>query len=225
MIDINQNMTESIKINISRQQSRDNLEQSWLPYYRLLKLISQLTHIPSDLLNNYVRTTFFLVLLGLIFPLHLLITLLTYIFSYIRTFIQHKQSIPVVNSDFKRILISGGRMTAALHLCRAFSRVGHQIILIDESKNWLTGHRWSNSVERFYVHPSPIDQSDAYITTLANIVRKEKIEIFIPLIPSYNHQIDAQVENENCFYFDQFHFYFHRLNLHWLYMVVQYFMI
>jgi hypothetical protein len=183
-----------MEISISRQQSRDNLEQSWLPYRRLLKFISQLTHLPSDLLNNYARTIFFLILLGLIFPLHLLITLLTCISSNFRTFIQHKKSILIANAHSKRILISGGRMTAALHLCRSFSHAGHQIILIDESKNWLTGHRWSNSVERFYVHPSPIYQSDAYITTLANIVRKEKIDIFIPLIPSYNPQIDAQVE-------------------------------
>ena len=163
--------------------SRENFEQSWLPYRRLLKFISQLIHIPSDLLNNYARTIFYLVLLGFIFPFHLLITLLTYIFSYFRNYI------PVKNSDSKRILISGGRMTSALHLCRAFSRAGHQIILIDESKNWLTGHRWSNSVERFYVH-----QSDDYITTLANIVRKEKINVFIPLIPSYNSEIDEQVD-------------------------------
>jgi hypothetical protein len=94
-------------------------------------------------------------------------------------------------------MISGGRMTKALQLCRSFYHAGHQIILVDESINWLTGHRWSNSVERFYVHPSPIKESDAYINTLANIVRKEKIHLFIPVIPFHNTQIDAQVDIAN----------------------------
>jgi hypothetical protein len=177
-----------------RQQSRDNLEQAWSSYRYLLKFISQLTHIPSDILNAYVRTVFFLILLGLILPLNFLITLLTYILAKLINIIQHKQSIPISNPNSKRILISGGSMTAALQLCRSFYRAGHQIILIDQSINWLTGHRWSNSVERFYVHPCPIQQPDAYINTLANIVRKEKINLFIPIIPSYNPQIDIQVK-------------------------------
>lgn len=172
-----------MNISKNRQQSRDNLEQSWPPYRRLLKNISQLIHIPSDILNSYARTIFFLILLGLIFPLNFLITLLTYIISKFRNFFQSKQMISNPNS--KRILISGGSMTTALQLSRSFYQAGHEIILIDQSINWLTGHRWSNSVERFYVHPS-----DNYINTLANIVRKEKINIFIPLIPS---QINTEV--------------------------------
>jgi len=177
-------------ISKSRQQSRDNLEQSWSFYRYLLKFISQLTNIPSDILNTYIRTIFFLILFGLIYPFNLLITLLTYILSKLLNILQHKQSIIISNQNSKRILISGGSMTAALQLSRSFYHAGHQIILIDESNNWLTGHRWSNSVERFYVHPSPSEQFDAYINTLANIVRKEKINIFIH---SYNTQINAQV--------------------------------
>lgn len=168
-------------MNISK--SRENLEQSWSPYRYLLKSISQITHIPSYVLNSYIRTIFCLILLGLIFPLNFVITLLTYIILKFRNIFQSK---PIIkNENSKRILISGGSMTIALELSRAFHQVGHEIILIDESINWLTGHRWSNSVERFYVY-----SSDNYINTVANIVRKEKINIFIPLIPS---QINAQV--------------------------------
>ena len=47
--------------------------------------------------------------------------------------------------------------------------------------------------ERFYVHPSSIKEPNAYINTLANIVRKEKINIFIPIIPFHNTQIEEQV--------------------------------
>lgn len=194
LIDIDQlheNILQSLEISLSRQKSLDNLEQSWSPYRRLLKYLSQSTHLPSDRLNNYARTFFFLLLLGLIFPLHLLITLLTYIFSYSFNLISRNKTTPIINPHSKRILISGGRTTAALQLCRAFARAGHQIILIDEFRNWLTGHRWSNSVERFYVHPSPTHQPDEYLHTLTNIVRKEKIDLFIPMISPL--RIDSKV--------------------------------
>ena len=188
---MHQNILQSLEISISRQKSFNNLEQSWPPYRRLLKFLSQSTYISSDRLNNYARTIFFLILLGLIFPLHLLITLLTYIFSYSFNLISSKKFTSVVNPHLKRILISGGRTTAALQLSRSLARAGHQIILIDEFSNWLTGHRWSNSVERFYVHPSSTDQPDEYLQTLTNIVRKEKIDLFIPVISSW--QIDSKV--------------------------------
>ncbi|CAF3629973.1 unnamed protein product [Adineta steineri] len=193
--DIDQFHQNIIKVTTLRQQSQENFEQSWLPYRKTIKFISQLTHIPSYILNNYARTIFFLFLLGIMFPLNLLITLFTLILSYFTNLIPHKQIKPMSNSNSKRILISGGRMTKALHLCRSFHKAGHQIILVDESINWLTGHRWSNSVERFYVYPSPNEESNAYINTLANIVRKEKINIFIPVIPTYNSQIDAQLKS------------------------------
>ena len=210
-------------MSISRKKSHENLEQSWSPYRRLLKLLSQSTHIPSYLLNNYARTLFFLILLNLIFPFHLLITLLTYIISYLLNLIfSKKKSLSIVNPHSKRILISGGRTTAALHLSRAFARVGHQIVLIDEEQNWLTGHRWSNSVERFYVHPSPMHESDHYRHTLANIVRKEKIDLFIPVTSSL--RVDSQVEKKNSkIAFECISSFSDRSNPLWQNMVVRYF--
>ncbi len=131
---------------------------------------------------------------------------MTCIISKVLNILQHNKTIPISNPNSKRILISDGRTTAALQLCRSFSRAGHQIILIDESINWLTGHRWSNSVERFYVHPSPIHQPDDYINTVANIVRKEKINVFIPVMSSVNPKIDIQVEIKDFYSINFFFF-------------------
>jgi hypothetical protein len=193
MIKLSPEAIESFDSNKHRQRSRANLEQSWPLYRDLLTFISQLIHIPSDTLNNYVRTIGFLVLLGLIFPLNLLITLFTIIFSNLINLIQQKQSIQKSNPNSKRILISGGMMTKALQLCRGFHQAGHHVILIDEAINWLTGHRWSNSVERFYVVPSPEKEPEAYINSLGNIVQKEKIDMFVPVTGPYHAHIDAQV--------------------------------
>jgi hypothetical protein len=193
MIKLSPEAIESFDSRKHRQRSRANLEQS-LPLYRnLLKFISQLTYISSDTLNNYVRTISFLILLGLIFPLNLLITLFTIIFSKLINLIKQNQSISKLNPNSKRILISGGMMTKALQLCRAFHQAGHHIILVDEAINWLTGHRWSNSVERFYIVPSPEKEPEAYIKSLENIVQKEKINMFVPVSSPYHAHIDAQV--------------------------------
>ena len=177
----------------NKLQSQDNLVQAWLPYRRLLKCISRFTHVPSYLLNNYARTILFLILLGLMFPLNLFITLFTLLLSYLTNLVQRKQTTTLVNPNARRILISGGSTTRALQLCRSLRRAGHQIILVDESVHWLTGHRWSTSVERFYVHPSPTEESDAYLNILTNIVRKEKINLFIPMTSSVNSDINTQV--------------------------------
>lgn len=202
IVQFHENIIQSMDISQLRQQSRDNLEQSWSTYRQLLKSISQLTHIPSDILNNYIRTIAFLSLITLLFPLNVLITLVTYLFSSLLKFFKAKKSILTSNQNPKRILISPGRLTSALHLSRALSQAGHQIVLIDESINWLIGHRWSNSVETFYVLPSSFDQPDDYLTILTNIVRKEKIDLFIPVDHTYNSKLDEQIKSSlakyNC---------------------------
>jgi hypothetical protein len=84
-------------------------------------------------------------------------------------------------------------MTKALQVCRIFHQAGHRVILVDEAMNWLTGHRWSNAVERFYIVPSPEKQPEDYIKALADIVQKEKIDMFVPVTGPYHAHIDAQV--------------------------------
>src|SRR5687768_6847880 len=60
-----------------------------------------------------------------------------------------------VAADPKTILISGGKMTKALALARAFHRAGHRVILVEARKYRLTGHRFSRAVDRFYIVPEP----------------------------------------------------------------------
>jgi hypothetical protein len=199
MINLSAEAIESFDAAKHRQQSRTNLEQAWPLYRNSLKFISQLTYIPSDTLNNYIRTISFLILLGLIFPFNLFITLFTIIFSKLINLIKQNQSIPKSNPNSKRILISGGMMTKALQLCRAFNQAGHHIILVDEAINWLTGHQWSNSVERFYIVPSPEKEPEAYIQSLADIVQKEKIDMFVPVTGPYHAHIDAQVKQKSFY--------------------------
>ena len=77
------------------------------------------------------------------------------------------------------ILISGGKMTKAMQLARYFSRSGHRVVLCEMEKYWHTGHRFSNCVDQFYTVPKPDDVD--YADALLNIVRREKVDIYVPV--------------------------------------------
>ena len=193
MTKVNKELVESFDQKKHRKKSIENLEQSWPLYRDTLKFLSKLTFIPADKLNNYLRTIFFLILLGLLFPFNLLITLLTLLFSNIIPCEDYRRLLPKRNPNAKRILVSGGMMTKALQICRFFHQAGHRVILIDDPINWLTGHRWSNAVERFYTVPPPDAEPEEYIKTLKNIVQKEKIDMFVPVTGPYHSHVDSQV--------------------------------
>ena len=77
------------------------------------------------------------------------------------------------------ILISGGKMTKAMQLARYFNRSGHRVVLCEMEKYWHTGHRFSNCVDQFYTVPKPDDAG--YADALLNIVRRENVDIYVPV--------------------------------------------
>ncbi len=70
-------------------------------------------------------------------------------------------------------------MTKALQLARSIHAAGHRTILVDTRKYWLTGHRFSRAVDRFYTIPEPRDPG--YAEALLEIVRSEGVEIYVPV--------------------------------------------
>jgi predicted ATP-grasp superfamily ATP-dependent carboligase len=79
----------------------------------------------------------------------------------------------------RTVLISGGKMTKALHLARTFHRAGHRVVLVESAKYRLTGHRFSRCVDRFHTIPSPHDP--AYADALLQIVRREGVDVYVPV--------------------------------------------
>ncbi len=79
----------------------------------------------------------------------------------------------------RTVLVSGGKMTKALHLARSFHQAGHRVILIESHGYWLTGHRFSSAVDRFYTVPAP--DSPGYTAALLDIVQREKVDSFVPV--------------------------------------------
>ncbi|WP_048306753.1 ATP-grasp enzyme [Halomonas sp. PR-M31] len=79
----------------------------------------------------------------------------------------------------KTVLVSGGKMTKALQLARSFHQAGHRVILIESPRYWLTGHRFSTAVDRFYTVPAP--DSPNYAKALLDIVQRENVDTYVPV--------------------------------------------
>ena len=89
----------------------------------------------------------------------------------------------------RTILISGGKMTKALQLARSFHRAGHRVVLVEAAKYRFTGHRFSNAVDRFYAVPKP--QDPAYAQALLDIVRRENVDVYVPVCSPAASYYDA----------------------------------
>ena len=99
----------------------------------------------------------------------------------------------------RTILISGGKMTKALHLARAFHRAGHRVILAEAAHYRWTGHRFSRAVDAFVEIPPAGDPG--YATALADIVAREGVDVYVPVCSPASAIADAQARallSEHC---------------------------
>ncbi|MBD2254357.1 ATP-grasp domain-containing protein [Nostoc parmelioides] len=106
----------------------------------------------------------------------------------------------------QNILISGGKMTKALQLARSFHAAGHRVVLVETHKYWLTGHRFSQAVDKFYTVPAPQDNPQAYIQALVDIVKQENIDVYIPVTSPVGSYYDSLAKPELSHYCEVFHF-------------------
>ncbi len=90
----------------------------------------------------------------------------------------------------RTVLVSGGKMTKALALCRAFHAAGHRVVLVESARYRWTGHRFSRAVDAFHVVPAPADPD--YAEALLRIVRDEGVDLFVPVSSPAASQFDAQ---------------------------------
>ncbi|MGB3401298.1 MAG: ATP-grasp enzyme [Microcoleaceae cyanobacterium] len=138
-----------------------------------------------------------LVLLLLALPFNLLLVSLAWIVHQFRKPFEKK----VVAKHPKRVLITGAKMTKALQLARSFHAAGHTVFLVETEKYWLTGHRFSNAVEGFYMVPAPKNNPEGFCQGLLEIVKKERIDAFIPVtspVESYYCSVAKPLLSPHC---------------------------
>lgn len=144
-------------------------------------------------IHTLAKTSGALVLLLLALPFNLALTAVALLRSIVI------KPLRAVASHPKTILVSGGKMTKALQLARSFHRAGHRVILIESNKYWLTGHRFSRAIDRFYTVPKP--QAKDYTDALLRIVRKERVDVYVPVCSPAASHYDAQAKrvlSEHC---------------------------
>lgn len=90
---------------------------------------------------------------------------------------QENITLPEINA--KKVLITGARVLTALELARQLRSCGHQVYAADTSTFHALG--FSNAIEKMYDVPSPRRDSPSFIDAILDIVKKEKIDLLIPI--------------------------------------------
>lgn len=102
-------------------------------------------------------------------------------------------------SSGRTILVSGGKMTKALQLCRSFHDAGHRVVLVEAKKYRFNGHRFSRAVDRFRLVPDV--GTDGYVEALLRIVEDEAIDVYVPVCSPAASLPDARAKkalSEHC---------------------------
>ncbi|MDH6058107.1 ATP-grasp domain-containing protein [Umezakia ovalisporum] len=144
-----------------------------------------------------------LTLLLIALPFNGLIVLIALLWGIVQWPLRKKA---LVAADPRTVLVSGGKMTKALQLARCFHGAGHRVILIETHKYWLSGHKFSRAVSAFYTVPSPQSDPEGYIQSLVAIVKKEKVDFYVPVCSPVASYYDSLAKPALSAYCEVFHF-------------------
>jgi predicted ATP-grasp superfamily ATP-dependent carboligase len=148
-------------------------------------------------LPTALRTVGTLALLQAVLPLNLAVTAVAALKAVLVPAPQEIAQRP------RTILVSGGKMTKALLLARAFHRAGHRVVLVESSPYRLTGHRFSRAVARFRVVPRP--DSPHYVDALLQVVREEGVDVYVPVCSPVASYHDALAKRALAAYCEVLH--------------------
>ncbi len=79
----------------------------------------------------------------------------------------------------KNVLMTGARLPCAMDLARQLKRSGHRVFIADTSKMHPIG--FSNSIENYFIIPSPRFFFDEFVQAIVEIIEREKINLIIPV--------------------------------------------
>ncbi|MBW0100851.1 ATP-grasp enzyme [Pseudonocardia sp. KRD291] len=130
------------------------------------------------------RTLATIALLTAALPLNAAVTALAWLRRPVAT--------PTPVAEPRTILLSGGKMTKALALARAFHQAGHRVVLVESSRYRITGHRFSRAVDRFHTVPEPSDPR--YVEALLTIVQSEGVDVYVPVCSPASSVADAHAK-------------------------------
>lgn len=131
------------------------------------------------------RTLATLGLLSCALPANLAVTGLALAASAVR-----RPDPPPAPAARRTVLLSGGKMTKALALARAFHGAGHRVVLVESARYRLTGHRFSRAVDAFHVVPD--SREAGYAEALRAVVEQEGVDVYVPVCSPASSRHDAE---------------------------------
>eukprot|EP00670_Eutreptiella_braarudii_P005549 CAMPEP_0174285474 /NCGR_PEP_ID=MMETSP0809-20121228/8886_1 /TAXON_ID=73025 ORGANISM="Eutreptiella gymnastica-like, Strain CCMP1594" /NCGR_SAMPLE_ID=MMETSP0809 /ASSEMBLY_ACC=CAM_ASM_000658 /LENGTH=658 /DNA_ID=CAMNT_0015381269 /DNA_START=26 /DNA_END=1999 /DNA_ORIENTATION=+ len=103
------------------------------------------------------------------------------------------------------VFITGGKMTKSLFTCRAFKEAGYKVILAETADYYFSAHQWSTAVDKFVLlpeHGNTTEGLQRYADALAEHLRKEKCDLFVPVAHTMDVEGDALIpdimKDTNC---------------------------
>jgi carbamoylphosphate synthase large subunit len=152
----------------------------------MTRLTTRLTTQLTARLTGQLKTVGMLGLLTLTAPLDAVITAVALV-------VPGRRTAPRLPAPQRRtVLVSGGKMTKALELARAFHEAGHRVVLVETARYRLTGHRFSRAVDAFHVVPPP-DAPD-YADALLRVVKEEQVDVYVPVCSPLASRYDAEAK-------------------------------
>ena len=138
--------------------------------------------------THTARTLGALGLLGLALPFNAAVTTTALVGSWSR------RAVPAHPSRPQTVMVSGGKMTKALTLCRAFHAAGHRVVLVESARYRFTGHRFSRAVDAFHTIPD-VDSPD-YADALEAVARAEGVDVYVPVCSPASSIADARAKKQ-----------------------------
>jgi hypothetical protein len=90
-----------------------------------------------------------------------------------------------VAGEQRTILVTGGKMSKALHIARCLKKADPanvRIVLVDTHKYWCSGSRFSSAVWKFHTVSDPARADPAlYQRDLQALCRKYNVDVFVPV--------------------------------------------
>ncbi|MGF1499690.1 MAG: ATP-grasp domain-containing protein [Elainellaceae cyanobacterium] len=135
-----------------------------------------------------LKTLGALLLLLLALPVNSVVVVISLLWQAVR---QGLSPGPIPDHNGQTIMLTGGKMTKALHLARSFHRAGHRVVLVETHKYGLTGHRFSNAIDRFYTVPAPQSNPEGYTQSLLAIAKAEGVDVYVPVCSPVSSYYDS----------------------------------
>lgn len=98
---------------------------------------------------------------------------------------------PLKDGKQRTVLVTGAKMSKALHAARSLWRAGHRVILVETDKYWCSGSRLSRAVTAFDTVTDPRVDGKAYLADLQRVFEAHGCDTFLPVSSPFSAHHDA----------------------------------